>query len=661
MHQGLDDVAEACIFFYVQVDNLSIWDVLDSLNSTLIHSLRSATDSILPKISDYSVSFYNQLNSSLNSLLNHSLHLPFLRPSADSQPSNLSLASDFNSLDPHHSPGLIPLRRFDGTRSSWYSRLFRPRYILISLSIFFTSHLALDLLLSSDYLQNYLRSNPCLRRALPGWLITRVRRRRASRSIIHPNPRSDIGPGSNRLEALVLLGADPGSPAHLLSLHLASIGYVVIASVSRIEYVAQLEREGLGWVKALVLDHSTGQTNAFNRSLAASLSLSFPLNSALDSSRCDRRSSLVGMINCLPISIPHDLKPVENIEVVEDLLGGINRLAGVSLEIVKLVLPMMRNSIERQGRGDAVLLTLFPTRTSSLALPFISTSYVSNRTLESLMTALRRELKISTSASKNQIRIINEKIGLLSPSPQSTTPMIPGLIQTSPAPPSLPVHLHPIYASSLSRRIPFLSVPSTNLPILSTRGSSMSHLLHRIRNGSTTCIGKSVWKYRLIRSLGSDSMIESWQRVVSEIDLESRETLEKVVGKREFSDRSGWKAGLFMERSGESDEDEVRESDEVEGGSEAKEDLEGKHDLKEDQNGEKEADDEGKVEDEKEVSDEEKGQDSEDIRVDVKQEEDQKVLLEVDDGEDVESCVDKGEDAGRESFVGSEIDWRSKE
>ncbi|PLW51643.1 hypothetical protein PCASD_00557 [Puccinia coronata f. sp. avenae] len=123
-------------------------------------------------------------------------------------------------------------------------------------------------------------------------------------------------------ELLTLLGANPGTLGHQLTLHLTQLGYVVIATVSSPDMVAGLELEGLGWRKALVLDPLAPQTSAFTHTLAASMSSRFPLSaSAKTFTHTIHQLPLVGLINCLPVSLPDDLRPVEALAVDQHLIA----------------------------------------------------------------------------------------------------------------------------------------------------------------------------------------------------------------------------------------------------------------------------------------------------------------------------------------------------
>ncbi|KAG0146466.1 hypothetical protein CROQUDRAFT_657269 [Cronartium quercuum f. sp. fusiforme G11] len=599
----------------------SIWDILDNLESKLIDSFHSTSEIVLPQLIETSNELYAQLEAVSRQVYEKSLELgqkseilSAILPNAHEPPLSISQAI----LLPPSNPAPPSLLR----------RILKPRTVLITAAVWLSSTLALRLLRSSDAFHTFLQAHPDLRSALPASL--RPQRKKNATLI---RPRYSTG-GKTRLEAIVVLCADPGTIGSQIALELASAGYIVIASVSNLAAISTLERDGLGWVKALVLDPSRPElAPAFNRALLSSVSLRYPLHSAGDAFQGDGlHSSLVGMVNCFPIGTIDELRPVETLQSETELMPCLARTVGISLEVVKFVLPMMRNSIEKAGGVDGVILTLFPTKTSSLALPYLSASVIANQSLETLMTTLRRELLISDSASKSQIRILNERIGLFK---------LPAHFPRIPTPlPSLPAHLHPIYAPSLSRRLGFLALPSTNLPVHSINGSPLAHLIQRVKRllqspcipaGSATAVGRQVWTYRLIGSFAPSGAVEMWlslvermngwvrRRVSGEVDLESAETLEQVIEKRNFSMQSGWKAKAF-EGSREADVD-VQEAE-----SERLDAV---------------------------VA----GQDS------VLEPEPSGPVEDVPTEGETESLVDKGEAAEQmqDSFVGSEIDWKAQE
>ncbi|EGG12959.1 uncharacterized protein MELLADRAFT_76385 [Melampsora larici-populina 98AG31] len=640
----------------------SIWEILDALESKMIDSFHSTSDLLMPQIIETSNQLYTQIESISKQAYEKSIELG----------SKSDLLSNILSTSTNESPIIKtnnPMMSNPDLQSqpSILNRIFKPKNLIITAGVWFTSTLALRLLVSSDSFQHFLQDHPNLRSTLPR--ILRTRRKKTSHII---RPRYSTG-GKTRLEAIIVLCADPGTIGSQLAIELASVGYIVIASVSDPVHVSSLERDGLGWIKALVLDPTRPElAPAFTRSLASALSLRFPLHSAGDAFMGDgSHSALVGMVNCFPISNLDELRPVETMEPTTELIPHLASTVGISLEVVKVVLPMMRNSIEKSGGEDGVILTLFPTKTSSVALPYLSSSVIVNQALETLMTTLRREILICDSPSKQQIRIINERIGLFKP--PSHFP------RTISALPTLPAHLHPIYAPSLSRRLGFLAIPTSSLSVHSLNGTPLSNLFQRVKNilqspsinhGSFTSTGKQVMIYKTIGSFIPDSLIELWLRIVermngwvrrkvsNEIDLESSETLEQVIGKRDFSLGSGWKNKVF---NGIGVEKEIEEIVEAPAVVETTEVVEAPEVVETPETVEPSAP--SAPSEAPEAAEETAPEPTPDEPAPAEPAPVETEESPSDTNLETGSCVDKGEttEEMQESFVGSEIDWKAEE
>ncbi|KAH9808467.1 hypothetical protein DFH28DRAFT_828368, partial [Melampsora americana] len=273
----------------------SIWEILDTLESKIINLIHSTSDLVIPPIFETS----NQLYSQLESILKQAYEKPLELSSKSDLLSNILPTSinEFNIPNKNHDHHLL-LSTSNSIQPSLLNRIFKLKNIVITLGIWLTSTLVLRVLVSSDSFHHFLQTHPELRRTLPRFLLTR--RRRITHLI---QPRYSTG-GKSRLEA------------NQLAIQLSSAGYIVIASVSDSAHVGSLERDGIGRIKALVLYPTQPErASAFTRSLASALSLRFPLNSAGDAFMEDgSHSSLVGMVNCFPISTMDELKPVETLE-----------------------------------------------------------------------------------------------------------------------------------------------------------------------------------------------------------------------------------------------------------------------------------------------------------------------------------------------------------
>ncbi|WAR56281.1 hypothetical protein PtB15_7B127 [Puccinia triticina] len=336
----------------------------------------------------------------------------------------------------------------------------------------------------------------------------------------HPRIASYLPPSLRRTpprrkhELLIILGADPGTLAEQLALHLALQATPLIATVSSPEMVPSLEAAAMGWLKPLVLDPRAPQASLkpFRRALAASLALRFPLAHAPSTfaHHPAQKHALVGLINCLPLP-NSNTTPIRPLEALPSLDPHFQAVVGLSLDILKSLLPIIRNSLEKLGAQDAFILTLFPAKNSTLALPYLASSLIANQALETLMVTLRREIAISDSASRGKIRIVNERIGTFRTSSGGPAAREAG-------PPSLPGHLHPLYARSMARRIGLVGLGDH--PTAAPAGSPLALLLRRVDRivqgpspplcGTQLAVGAESWTYLLLHRLVPAVCVDRW-------------------------------------------------------------------------------------------------------------------------------------------------------
>lgn len=234
--------------------------------------------------------------------------------------------------------------------SSWLP-LPRLRTIVIGGCALLTTGLVLEAVLPPHTLRR-LFAHPSVRSTLPPSILPRLP------PPSRPRKTSD---GSGRLEAVLVLGADPGTPGATIARDMARKGFVVLASVRRTSSVKTLEKDGRGWIKVLVLDPTDSTSfTPFVRSVTASLSLRFPLHSPGDAFVSDGCAlSLSGLVNALPLGVdPFErIRPVEAVDA-EDVERAVRETAGTAVGIIKALLPMMRTAAGRPGAPDAVVLTL---------------------------------------------------------------------------------------------------------------------------------------------------------------------------------------------------------------------------------------------------------------------------------------------------------------
>lgn len=244
----------------------------------------------------------------------------------------------------------LPPPTASASSSSWMP-LPKLRTVVVGGCAILTTGLVLEAVLPPHTIRR-LFAHPSLRSSLPPAILPRL----------PPPSRPRKTPdGSGRLEAILVLGADPGTPGATIARDLARKGFVVLASVRRTSSIKGLEKDGRGWIKVLVLDPADATSfTPFIRSVTASLSLRFPLHSPGDAFVSDGLAlSLTGLVNALPLGVdPFDrMRPVEAVEL-DEVERSMRETVGTAVAIVKALLPMMRTSASRPDSPDAVLLTL---------------------------------------------------------------------------------------------------------------------------------------------------------------------------------------------------------------------------------------------------------------------------------------------------------------
>ncbi|GAA5891053.1 hypothetical protein JCM8208_003148 [Rhodotorula glutinis] len=252
-----------------------------------------------------------------------------------------------------------------------------------------------------------------------------------------------------RKECVVVLGAD--SPhGRDLALDLERRGFVVVATVADPREVDVLDKLSRGWLKALVLDPNESSSVApFLRSLSTALSLRFPLHTSGDPfARPAHALALTGVVNCLSLAVAHlppaPLEAADN----DDARRMVGERVGVVVAVVKGLVPLLRSAAARPGAPTGVLVSLVPSASSHLALPFHALSSAADAAISSLLHSLRRELSTSTTSN---VHLSILEVGFFESS--ATTGSTPTSTPSSSSV-QLPIRLDAIYAPALSRRQP---------------------------------------------------------------------------------------------------------------------------------------------------------------------------------------------------------------
>ncbi|CAD6564256.1 MAG: hypothetical protein CYPHOPRED_003234 [Cyphobasidiales sp. Tagirdzhanova-0007] len=287
-------------------------------------------------------------------------------------------------------------------------------------------------------------------------------------------PRPRLSPdGKHRLEAVLVLGCDYGTYGREVAKAFERKGFVVLASVSHVGEIDELERSGRGFVKALTLDAGNPlSASSFIRSLNTALSLRYPLNSPGDPFHHISSSSpalqLSSVLNCLPIcSYPSSPLPIEALPA-DAITHLLNCIVQTPLALFKGILPILRGAHSPTGHAYASIITCLPACDRYLGTPFSGSSgalrgIISN-SLAQTNDVLRRELSAlgtPSASTKRQIRIVNLDVGFLQPVSAHRTHRgaTHGADASSSRPTardvesSLPGHLKAIYAPALTAAI----------------------------------------------------------------------------------------------------------------------------------------------------------------------------------------------------------------
>ncbi|GAA5922587.1 hypothetical protein JCM3775_005782 [Rhodotorula graminis] len=281
-----------------------------------------------------------------------------------------------------------------------------------------------------------------------------------------------------RKECVVVLGAETPHGRDL-ALDLERRGFVVVATVADPREVDVLEKLSRGWLKALVLDPNESSSVApFLRSLSTALSLRFPLHTSGDPfARPAHALALTGVVNCLSLAaadahLPVPLEAAEN----DDARRMVGERVAVVVGVVKGLVPLLRSAAARPGAPTGVLVSLVPSASSHLALPFHAFSSAADAAISSLLHSLRRELTASTTSNVH-LSIIEVGFFESSSSPSSSNNAAASTTGSTAV--QLPIRLDAIYAPALARRQPG-STSTSNSASQPSKGQRKSTELRRL-------------------------------------------------------------------------------------------------------------------------------------------------------------------------------------
>ncbi|KAG9018719.1 hypothetical protein FRB90_010333 [Tulasnella sp. 427] len=229
-------------------------------------------------------------------------------------------------------------------------------------------------------------------------------------------------------EVVVLLGAD--SPlGHLLIQDLRANDYIVIASVSTPETVAEVEKLGKGYVKALVLDPTDpSSTTPFLRSLQSTLSLKFPIAPGDPYAPCSPSElpTLVSMISLLSLSpsgqpprtdpaasvtsLPGDQPPpasIVDMSIPKEYLPHLVATHLTPLNIIQSLLPLFRTSRKKSAIKPTIVVALPGGPESAGLVGQQAATAMSNSAMSKGLEILRREIALTPEVKGTRVVVID--------------------------------------------------------------------------------------------------------------------------------------------------------------------------------------------------------------------------------------------------------------
>ncbi|KAJ7219587.1 hypothetical protein GGX14DRAFT_592890 [Mycena pura] len=207
---------------------------------------------------------------------------------------------------------------------------------------------------------------------------------------------------SERRQVVVVLGGDTSLGLPLI-LDLEKKGYIVIASVSKPDFGADLERRCKGYVRALVLDPNEPSTvTTFLRSLSSALSRRFPITTAGDPfvspSAHPYIYSIISLLSLVPTTIH---APLEHISLRSTYLPYLTATHIIPLQVMQALIPMLRTGLTRARTKRSIIVCL-PATAARVGLPFNAMQSMSVASTLRGIEVLRREVNIAAMTDKSQ-------------------------------------------------------------------------------------------------------------------------------------------------------------------------------------------------------------------------------------------------------------------
>lgn len=219
--------------------------------------------------------------------------------------------------------------------------------------------------------------------------------------------------GTTQRKVVLVLGAD----SHPLGPSLCSLlshTSIVIASVSSPSSALSLESlpsSSPGFIRALIFTPSEPRTlPPFLRSLHATLSRRFPLNSPGSPHASPPYPQVHSVISLLSLTLPPDPCPLEHLPLESTYLAYLTQAHIAPLALVQALLPLLRSGGGGGGKEEEKRIHVCtPSIPSRVSLPFSSPQSMASSSTLSALASLRLELKLTNQA----IKIVSVDIGSL--------------------------------------------------------------------------------------------------------------------------------------------------------------------------------------------------------------------------------------------------------
>ncbi|KAH8117187.1 hypothetical protein DFH11DRAFT_1573658 [Phellopilus nigrolimitatus] len=322
---------------------------------------------------------------------------------------------------------------------------------------------------------------------------------------------------TRRLLVVVLGGDTPLGPALIAGLERE--GYIVITSVSNPDAVAETEAGGNGYVRALVFDPLEPSTlQPFLRSLKATLSLRFPLNTPGDPYQHSPSTfpilySVVSLLT-LPSTLGSPMPtPFEHLDLTSTYESYLAQTHIMPLQAVQALLPLFRvDSIRSQDATYAVggkksVVLCVPAPDARVGVPYASAQAMSAAATVRGAEVLRRELGQVGDPHMHNVRVVVADVGVigdsggtgLSVQALDEEALVGSISQWTPSEQKVYATPYAAFMNAVSQR--HAREPTSVDKFVRTMVTTIGRNATRGENRSTIAVGLRLWSFGIRRQI----------------------------------------------------------------------------------------------------------------------------------------------------------------